>query len=58
MFARLMQAQNIAALVIDMSNRPQEPLRALSARLSAPYIALPRADAERLTGAVSAALGA
>ena len=56
--ARLMQAQGIASLVIDMSNRPQEPLRALSARLSSPYIALPRADAERLTGAVSAALGA
>jgi len=56
--AGLMTAQNIAALVIDMSNRPQEPLRALSVRLNAPYIALPRADAERLTGAVSAALGA
>ena len=53
-----MTAQNIAALVIDMSNRPQEPLRALSARLNAPYIALPRANAERLTGAVSAALEA
>ena len=56
--AALMTAQNIAALVIDMSNRPQEQLRALSLRLNAPYIALPRADAERLTGAVSAALGA
>lgn len=56
--AGLMTAQNIAALVIDMSNRPQEPLRALSARLNAPYIALPRANAERLTGAVSAALEA
>ncbi|MEM9576966.1 MAG: magnesium chelatase subunit D [Pseudomonadota bacterium] len=55
--ARLMTAQNIASLVIDMSNRPQEPLRALSALLRAPYVAMPRADAERLTGAVSAALG-
>ncbi|WP_282130089.1 VWA domain-containing protein, partial [Roseobacter litoralis] len=54
--AQLIQTQNIAALVIDMSKRPQEPLRALSARLGAPYLALPRADAERLTGAVSAAL--
>ncbi len=54
--ARLMRTQNIAALVIDMSNRPQEPLRALSAQLGAPYVAMPRADAERLTGAVSAAL--
>ena len=54
--AQLIHAQNIAALVIDMSKRPQEPLRALSARLGAPYLALPRADAERLTGAVNAAL--
>lgn len=54
--ASLLTGQNIAALVIDMSKRPQEPLRALSERLSAPYIALPRADAERLTGAVSAVL--
>lgn len=54
--AQLVRAEGIAALVIDMSNRPQEPLRALAGALSAPYIALPRADAERLTGAVSAAL--
>ncbi|ABG29858.1 VWA domain-containing protein [Roseobacter denitrificans] len=56
--AQIIQTQNIAALVIDMSKRPQEPLRALSARLGAPYLALPRADAERLTGAVNAALDA
>jgi magnesium chelatase subunit D len=55
--ARVIAAKGIAALVIDMSMRPQEPLRALSARLGAPYVAMPRADAERLTGAVSAALG-
>jgi magnesium chelatase subunit D len=54
--AALMVAQSIAALVIDMSKRPQESLKMLSSRLGAPYIALPRADAERLTGAVSAAL--
>lgn len=54
--ARLLCAQNIAALVIDMSARPQEPLRALATLLRASYIALPRADAERLTGAVTAAL--
>ena len=56
--AALLRAQNIAALVIDMSKRPQEALRGLAARLSAPYIALPRADAQRLSGAVSAALDA
>ena len=54
--AASLRGQNIAALVIDMSNRPQEALRGLAARLSAPYLALPRADAQRLTGAVSAAL--
>ena len=54
--ATLLSAHNIAALVIDMSNRPQDALRNLAARLAAPYIALPRANAERLTGAVSAAL--
>jgi magnesium chelatase subunit D len=54
--ARLMHAQDISSLVIDMSNRPQEALRALSARLGAPYVALPRADANRLSAAVSGAL--
>lgn len=56
--AEVLRADGIAGLVIDMSNRPQAPLKALSARLGAPYIALPRANAERLTGAVSAALSA
>ena len=54
--ADLLRAEGISALVIDMSNRPQEPLRALAGRLGAPYLALPRADAQRLSGAVSAAL--
>lgn len=54
--ATLLRAQNTSALVIDMSARPQDQLRALAARLNAPYLALPRADAKRLTGAVSAAL--
>lgn len=54
--ARLLAAQGISALVIDMSNRPQEALRGLSTHLNAAYIALPRANAERLTEAVSAAL--
>lgn len=56
--AQLLRGEGIAALVIDMSNRPQQPLQALATRLSAPYIAMPRANAERLTGAVSAALDA
>lgn len=46
----------VASLVIDMSNRPQPALAALSVTLGAPYVPLPRADAHRLTDAVNAAL--
>lgn len=54
--ASAIRGQGIGALVIDMSNRPQPSLKALGAALNAPYIALPRADAHKLTGAVTAAL--
>lgn len=54
--ANALRASNIAGLVIDMSNRPQPALAALGGTLGAPYIALPRADAHKLTGAVTAAL--
>ena len=54
--AGAVRAAGIAGLVIDMSNRPQPALAALGQTLGAPYIALPRADAHRLTGAVNAAL--
>jgi magnesium chelatase subunit D len=51
-----LRRQGTAALVIDMSTRPQDALKALAGRLHAPYLALPRADAKRLSTAVSAAL--
>ncbi len=54
--ARLLRAQGIPGLVLDMSNRPQQALRELAADMNAPYIPLPRADAKRLSGAISAAL--
>ncbi|MEM6888210.1 MAG: magnesium chelatase subunit D [Pseudomonadota bacterium] len=54
--ARALKADKTGALVIDMSARPQETLRALSVHLGAPYIALPRADAAKLAGAVNVAL--
>jgi magnesium chelatase subunit D len=54
--AQLLRAQGTASLVIDMGNRPTAALRGLAGHLDAPYLALPRADAQRLTGAVSAAL--
>ncbi|WP_299658040.1 magnesium chelatase subunit D [uncultured Tateyamaria sp.] len=54
--ASALRATGTAALVIDMSNRPQTTLQDLSRTLDAPYVALPRADAQRLSGAVTAAL--
>lgn len=54
--ARVVRATETPALVIDMGPRPQPPLRALAEEMAAPYIPLPRADASRLSSAVSAAL--
>lgn len=54
--AAALRVVGVAGLVIDMSNRPHPALAALSQTLDAPYVALPRADAHRLTGAVTAAL--
>jgi magnesium chelatase subunit D len=55
--ARALRAAGTPALVIDTGARPQPSLRTLARTLDAPYIALPRADAHRLSAAVSAALG-
>ena len=54
--ARAIRAQGTEALVIDMSNRPQPALQDLGRTLDGGYIALPRADAHRMTDAVTAAL--
>jgi magnesium chelatase subunit D len=54
--ASTLRAQGIPSLVIDMSNRPQQALETLAGVLDAPYVALPRADAQKLSGAVTAAL--
>jgi len=56
--ARLLRAQGIPGLVLDMSNRPQDALRDLAAQMNAPYVPLPRADAKRLSGAITKALEA
>ena len=56
--ARLIRAAGLDALVIDTGNRPSDALRQLAATLAAPYLAMPRADAARLSTAVSAALDA
>jgi len=47
-----MRTLDLDVLVIDMSVRPQLALRTLAQHLDSDYIALPRADAERLSGAV------
>jgi magnesium chelatase subunit D len=55
--ARSIRAAGFPALVIDVANRPQAGLRGLAVQMDAPYIALPRADAHRLSAALSSALG-
>lgn len=54
--AQVLCAQGVDTLVIDTGNRPEAALKALAATLDAPYLALPRADAHRLSAAVSTAL--
>ncbi|TMM50635.1 magnesium chelatase subunit D [Sulfitobacter sabulilitoris] len=55
--AAMLRGQGVQGLVIDMSTRPQAALRTLAALLGAPYLPLPRADAQRLTDAVGTAIG-
>lgn len=55
--ARILRAAGVDALVIDTGNRPEPQLRDLALSMGAPYLALPRADARRLSAAVAAALG-
>ena len=47
---------HVPTLVIDIATRPQTALRDLAARLDAPYLPLPRADAHRLSAVLGAAL--
>ncbi len=54
--ARAIRAKGIAALVIDMGNRPERALADLAAIIDAPYLPMPRADSARLSSAVSTAL--
>ncbi|MEM6826138.1 MAG: magnesium chelatase subunit D [Pseudomonadota bacterium] len=50
--ARLIRGDDIPALVIDTGARPQPGLKGLSETLDAPYLPMPRADAERLGAAL------
>ncbi len=56
--AATLRAHQIPGLMIDTGNRPQPQLRELANVLDAPYLPLPRADAQRVSQAVSGALGA
>ncbi|SLN31057.1 magnesium chelatase subunit D [Roseisalinus antarcticus] len=55
--ARIARASRIEGLVLDCGNRPERSLATLADVMGARYLALPRANAERLSAAVSAALG-
>ncbi|SIS68575.1 protoporphyrin IX magnesium-chelatase [Phaeovulum vinaykumarii] len=55
--AHVVLATGTPAIMIDTANRPQRGLQALAAEMAAPYVALPRADAHRLSAAISGALG-
>lgn len=53
---RALRQSGIEGVVIDTGNRPEPALRLLSQTIGATYLTLPRADAARLSAAVSAAL--
>jgi magnesium chelatase subunit D len=54
--AQGMRVSGVDGVVIDTGNRPEPALRELAGVLGAVYLPLPRANAERLSKAVSAAL--
>jgi magnesium chelatase subunit D len=54
--SRQLRAQGLAGMVIDTATRPGDASAQLAAQMGARYLALPRADAQRISTAVSAAL--
>lgn len=54
--ARALRAGGIHGIVIDTGNKPEQALKRLSETLGGTYLALPRADAKRLSAAMSAVL--
>ena len=55
--ARQLSACGIEGLVIDTGTRPERALATLAKEMAAPYLALPRADAKKLSAAVTDSLG-
>ena len=56
--AQALRSNGVDSLVIDTGNRPAAALAELALRMDAPYIALPRADARKLSDTVTATLDA
>lgn len=54
--ARQLRAQGLAAILIDTAPRPQPTAQRIAAEMGARYLALPHADAERLSRAVRAGM--
>lgn len=54
--ARAIAATGLSAVIIDTGNRPQPALQTLARSMAAPYVALPRADAHRLSSVLTQAL--
>jgi magnesium chelatase subunit D len=54
--ARNILSAGVDALVIDTTIRPERSLKQLADMMHANYIALPRADAKRVSAAVTASL--
>jgi magnesium chelatase subunit D len=57
LMARAWRGTGAASVVIDTASRPEAGLKRLSQSLGGTYLALPRADAARLSSALEAALG-
>ena len=55
-YSKMICAKKIPSLVIDISNRPQEPAKTLASMLQATYIALPRANSRSLSSTIFKAL--
>ena len=55
--ARIWRNTGAASVVIDTATRPEAGLKRLSAALGGVYLALPRADAARMSTALETALG-
>ena len=54
--ARVLRAEGHDALILDAGRRPDGALAELAAEMSARYVPMPFATADRLSGTISAAL--